>query len=62
MEEVLDFFRRLHDNNDKTWFDANRAQYKRVRETFVRLTGELIDGIASFDPSVAGLTPADCMW
>lgn len=62
MEEVLDFFRRLHDNNDKVWFDANRAQYKRVRETFTKLTGELIDRISSFDPTVAGVTPADCMW
>lgn len=62
MEEVLDFFRQLHDNNDKVWFDAHRAQYKRVRDTFVKMTEELIDGIASFDPTVAGLTPADCMW
>lgn len=62
MEELLDFFRGLHDNNVKTWFDAHRAEYKRVRETFVKLTEELIDGIASFDSSVGALKPADCMW
>ena len=62
MQELLDFFAELHDNNVKTWFDANRARYTRVREMFIGLTQQIIDGIAQFDHSVAGLTPADCMW
>ena len=62
MQELLDFFAELHDNNVKTWFGQNRPRYKRVRDMFIGLTQQIIDGIAQFDHSVAGLTPADCMW
>lgn len=62
MRETLDFFAELHDNNCKEWFDLNRKRYNAVRQSFIELTLQLIDGISEFDTSVAGLTPADCMW
>ena len=34
MKEVIDFFRRLHDNNDREWFDAHRAEWTRVKGLF----------------------------
>lgn len=62
MEQVLDFLRRLHDNNDREWFDAHRAEWTRVKGCFADFTQRLIDGIASFDDSVRGLRPQDCTY
>ena len=62
MEQVLDFLRRLHDNNDREWFDAHRAEWTRVKGRFADFTQRLIDGIASFDSSVRGLRPQDCTY
>ena len=62
MKEVIDFFRRLHDNNTREWFDANRAEWTRVKGRFADFTGRLVEGIASFDPTVRGLRPQDCTY
>lgn len=62
MKEIIDFFRRLHDNNDREWFDDHRAEWIRVKGQFADFTAQLVDGIASFDPSVRGLRPQDCTY
>lgn len=60
MKEVIAFLRELHDNNNREWFDAHRAEWKRVKTRFAGFTEQLIDGISSFDPSVRGLRVQDC--
>ena len=62
MKEVIDFFRRLHDDNTREWFDAHRAEWTRVKGRFADFTGQLIEGISSFDPTVRGLRPQDCTY
>ena len=62
MKEVIDFFRRLHDNNTREWFDAHRAEWTRVKGRFADFTGQLIEGVASFDSTVRGLRPQDCTY
>lgn len=62
MQEVIDFFRRLHDNNDRAWFDAHRAEWTHVKGRFAAFTERLIEGIAAFDPSVRGLRVQDCTY
>lgn len=62
MREVVDFLRRLHDNNDRAWFDAHRAEWTRVKGRFAAFAEQLIEGIARFDPSVAGLRVQDCTY
>lgn len=62
MREVIDFLRRLHDNNDREWFDAHRAEWTRVKGRFADFTRQLIEGIATFDPTVRGLRPQDCTY
>lgn len=62
MEEVLDFLRRLSDNNDREWFDAHRAEWTHVKGLWADFTAKLIEGVASFDPSVRGLRPQDCTY
>lgn len=62
MEEIIDFFRRLHDNNDREWFDAHRSEWTHVKGRFTSFTERLIAGVASFDPTVRGLRPQDCTY
>lgn len=61
-EEILDFLRRLYENNDREWFDAHRAEWARIKGLWADFTAELIEGIASFDDSVRGLRPQDCTY
>ena len=44
MKEVIAFLRELHDNNNREWFDAHRAEWKRVKTRFAGFTEQLIDG------------------
>ena len=60
MREVLDFMRELSANNNKTWFDANRERYTRVRKRFNGFVEELIDGLSAIDHSVEVLRVQDC--
>lgn len=62
MKEVVDFLRRLHDHNERAWFEAHRAEWLHLQERFHAFAGGLIEGIASFDPSVAGLAVKDCTY
>lgn len=54
--------RRLSENNDRAWFDAHRGEWQQVKGRIARVAGRLIEGIASFDPSVGGLRPQDCTY
>lgn len=62
MKNIVDFLSELKLNNNKEWFDANKARYKAVQEEFNVFTEKLIAGIASFDKSVAGVTVKDCTY
>lgn len=62
MKQVIAFLRELHANNNREWFDAHRAEWKRVKTRFAGFTEQLIDGISAFDPSVRGLRVQDCTY
>lgn len=62
MKEVLDFLRRLHDNNRREWFDAHRGEWLKVKARFAAFTERLIEGIAAFDPTIRGQRVQDCTY
>ena len=62
MVEIIDFFARLSENNNREWFAAHKDKYKAVDKKLKEFAAKLIQGIAAFDPSVAGLTVADCTY
>lgn len=62
MRRVIDFLRRLSENNDRAWFDAHRAEWQQVRALYTDFAARLIEGIAAFDPSVRGLQPRECTY
>jgi uncharacterized protein (TIGR02453 family) len=49
-------------NNDKGWFEANRAEFQALREDFAAYVGRVIAGIAEWDASVRWVDPADCIY
>lgn len=62
MKEVIDFLNELSLNNDKVWFEANRARYNEARAKVEALTAELIAGIRKFDDSIGPLQMRDCTY
>ena len=52
LERFTKFLVELSFNNDKPWFDKNRAEYQILRLEFIDFMQELISGISSFDASV----------
>lgn len=62
MVEYIDFLKSLSENNNREWFAAHKDQYKACDRALKEFAAKLINGIASFDPSVAGLTVADCTY
>ncbi len=62
MRGVLDFLGRLHDNNTREWFDRHRGEWLQVKATIAAFAEQLIDGIATFDPSIRGLRVQDCTY
>ncbi len=50
---LLAFLSNLAANNNKAWFEENRATYQHLRAEWIDFVQEAIDGIAQFDPTVA---------
>ncbi|MBR6304759.1 MAG: DUF2461 family protein, partial [Paludibacteraceae bacterium] len=55
MKETLDFLAELAVNNNKDWFDANRARYQACRDRFIAFSTEYISRLTAFDPTLKGL-------
>ncbi|MCF0206238.1 MAG: DUF2461 domain-containing protein [Bacteroidales bacterium] len=62
MKRVIDFFSELQLNNNKTWFDAHKAQYKEMLAVHNDFSEKLIEGLGKIDKSVAGLSVKDCTY
>ncbi len=62
MKHSLEFLRELSKNNDREWFDKHRKDYEQSKKELVDLTAAVIQKIASFDSTIAPLTPKDCIF
>jgi uncharacterized protein (TIGR02453 family) len=61
MKSVLAFLSNLEKNNNKQWFDANRARYEQARSEFEHFVQLLIAEISKFD-NMGGLAAKDCIF
>lgn len=59
MKNVESFLAELRVNNNREWFEANKARYKVIQEEFNNFVEKLIDEISAFDPSISGVTVKD---
>jgi uncharacterized protein (TIGR02453 family) len=61
-KETVDFLRKLDDNNNRDWFNANKGAFVAANDNVIAVTGELIGRISKFDPSVASIDPKSCVF
>lgn len=59
---TLKFLKDLKLNNNKAWFDENRAAYLQAKEDFESFVQQLIDGLVKLDPGMEGLRVKDCVF
>ena len=59
---ILDYLSDLSKNNNREWFQANKERYEHAIELYRTEISQLIAGCGEFDPSVAHLTPRDCIY
>lgn len=62
MKEIIAFLRDLQQNNDKVWFEANKARYQKVQAKWNAFCEQLIQEVGAFDPDIARLTLKDCTY
>jgi uncharacterized protein (TIGR02453 family) len=56
------FLQELALNNSKTWMDANRGRYEKLRDEFLELIQAVLFSMAPFEPALARLDPKQCMY
>jgi uncharacterized protein (TIGR02453 family) len=61
-KHVFQFSQGLTENNNREWFHANKKSYEEAKSSVEAFIKELITGVQSFDDSVVGITPKDCMF
>ena len=60
--ETLDFLKKLVANNNREWFQANKAEHDKARENVIEFAKELIKQMHLADPLVdADLDPKKCV-
>ena len=52
--QTLDFLKELIDNNNREWFQANKATYESARENVVEFAAGLIKLLHEIDPGING--------
>ena len=59
---TLKFLRELKKNNNKQWFDANRASYEKAKADFEQFIQAVLDIHCKKDPDMAGLVSKKCLF
>jgi uncharacterized protein (TIGR02453 family) len=54
---ILKFLKSLAKNNDRAWFEKNKAKYLQAKDQFDQFVAKLVYELADFDQSLAGLDP-----
>jgi uncharacterized protein (TIGR02453 family) len=61
LKPVLEFLSELRDNNERAWFESNRAAYRAAKEQFEAFVDLLIGELGAFE-DLAGVSAADCVF
>ncbi|MBP8777704.1 MAG: DUF2461 domain-containing protein [Bacteroidaceae bacterium] len=62
MKQIISFLEQLCGNNNREWFNAHKEEYLEAQAQFNAFVAKLITGIATFDPSIAGLDVKQCIY
>lgn len=61
-KSTLDFLTAVKCNNNRDWFNANRASYIDAKDNFETFVQEIIDKIILFEPIMKGLEAKSCVY
>jgi uncharacterized protein (TIGR02453 family) len=61
LHHTLDFLRDLRNNNERTWFNANKKRYEQARAAFESIVSEVIGRFDGID-DLGGITAGDAMF
>ncbi len=61
-KQTLFFLTKLQQNNDRSWFEANRNLYENAKENIETFAQQMINAIAAFDPAVGHLLAKQCTY
>jgi uncharacterized protein (TIGR02453 family) len=62
LKQTLEFLSDLKANNNRDWFQQNKKRYDAAKASMLSLLERLIPEIAKFDPTVAHISPKDCIF
>jgi len=62
MQTVIPFLKKLKKNNNKAWFDENRALYDNAKKEIEEMVSVLIETYGKTDPTIAHLTVKECLF
>lgn len=62
MKKIVDFLIAVQANNNREWFAKHKAEYKEAEKELHIFAEKLIEGIASFDPTVKNLSVKECTY
>jgi uncharacterized protein (TIGR02453 family) len=59
---TFSFFKDLKANNNRDWFQANKARYEAAHSEFLGYVTHLIAAMIQSDPGISGLNPKDTIF
>ncbi|MDD3871915.1 MAG: DUF2461 domain-containing protein [Bacteroidales bacterium] len=57
MRRILNFLSELEQNNNRDWFEQNRAAYEEARSLFEGFIAEVLSSLSRIDSRLRALTP-----
>ena len=60
--EILDFLKRLSENNTREWFQEHKNEYQNAQSSFENLLADIIARVSLFDESISHVRPHDCTY
>lgn len=62
MENILRFLSALNDNNNRDWFEVNKAWYQEARAEYESTLEKFIAGLSEIDPLLGKPTVKECIF
>lgn len=59
---IIDFLKDLKENNNKEWFEKNKARYELVKKSYYEFTAEILAAMKKLDPSLDVLEVKNCVF
>ncbi len=60
--DCINFLQELGENNNRPWFQDNKARYDAMHRLLVEFCDAVISDLAREDHSIAGLDPRKCIY